>query len=82
MASGKAIITTNLGSIPRIIEINKTGIIIKPGDIEALSASIMKILENKDLIKQLGKRARRVVEQNFDWKNYVDKLCDIFEKLL
>ena len=82
MASGKTIISTDLGSIPKIIENQKTWIIIKPGDIDTLSSSIIKILEDQELIKRFGERPRKIVEKYHDWRNYTKKLYRIFKELI
>jgi len=43
-----------------------TGFIVRPGDIEALAAAILKLLRDWALAEQLGRNARKRVEEKFD----------------
>lgn len=57
MFSRQAIITTNCGGIPEMIQNGKTGIICEPGNVQQLSDAIKLLLMNKSLREQLGREA-------------------------
>ena len=54
MAYAKPSITTNVGGIPEIIESGKNGVIITPGDKDALYEAIKLFVENPNLIAEYG----------------------------
>ena len=54
MAYAKPSITTNVGGIPEIIESGKNGVIITPGDKDALYDAIRLFVDNPKLIAEYG----------------------------
>ncbi|HIE34120.1 MAG TPA: glycosyltransferase [Candidatus Altiarchaeales archaeon] len=81
MASGKPCITTNISGMPYVI--GDTGILVEPRDVESMSSAIKKLLQDKKLVRELGKKARKRVEREFTLEKVIDKLdgiyCDILE---
>jgi glycosyltransferase involved in cell wall biosynthesis len=76
MAMGKAIIATDLDSTTTMLK--NAGILIKPGSVEEMYNAIVKLAQNEDLRKEMGKQARKIVMENFTWKHNarnVLKLC-------
>lgn len=55
MTCGLAILSTNVGAIPEIVERN--GILINPGDTVALTNAITKIMSDKELLNEYQKRS-------------------------
>jgi glycosyltransferase involved in cell wall biosynthesis len=64
MASGKACIATNIGSIPDMIENNVTGLLINPKNAIELFKSIELLYLNKNLVLKFGFEARKKIVQN------------------
>lgn len=63
MAYAKPSITTNVGGIPEIIESGKNGVIITPGDKDALYDAIRLFVDNPKLIAEYGAEGlNRVVD--------------------
>ncbi|MCM3734881.1 glycosyltransferase family 4 protein [Bacillus cytotoxicus] len=58
MFSRQAIITTNCGGIPEMIQNGKTGIICEPGNVQQLSDALKLLLTDKGLREQLGRDAQ------------------------
>jgi glycosyltransferase involved in cell wall biosynthesis len=59
MAAGKAVVATNIGGIPYVVENGKTGILVKYGDIQELAKTINKLLSNRDLQQLLGNNGKQ-----------------------
>jgi len=74
MAMGKAIIASKLGQIKDIIEHNKNGYLINPGEPEELADSINFLLNEHEFRKTLGINARKTAERNYSWDNHTDKI--------
>jgi glycosyltransferase involved in cell wall biosynthesis len=70
-----ACIVSDINGCNEIIEQNRTGIIIKPKDVESLYQAMVLLSENGLMRKEFGKRSREFVKDNFDqqfvWKELV-----------
>jgi len=66
------------GNIPSIIRDKVTGRLFEPGNINSLADAILYFLENRGILKKIGKNARKEVEDRYSWKNVAKKI----EKLL
>ena len=62
---GKGLISCPVGGIPEIITHEKTGLLIEPGNVNALSTAILRLLHNPVEAKQLGEAARMHVAAHF-----------------
>ncbi len=68
IASGTVPISTNVGTISDIIEHEKNGLIITPGNSDALSENILKLIENPDLYMKLRQEVLSIRE-SFSFEN-------------
>ena len=78
MAYKNIVISTNVGGIPKVIENNKNGILIEPGDKEKLEEELIRLLKNKDLRLKLSKGARKTVELKFNIENIIKKIIKTY----
>lgn len=65
MASGRPAIATNVGGVPEMIEDGVTGLLVPPGDEEALSRALEQLLADPSAAASLGAAARRRVAERF-----------------
>lgn len=79
-AYGKPVIASNFGCFPELIEEGKTGFLFEPKNSEDLSNKIKLLLDNNELLVQLGKNARAKVEKDFSPETHMNKLKELFEK--
>jgi len=79
MASGLPVIATRKGGIPEIIS-PSVGILVK--DPDELASAIHKLVIEKELRRSLGREARRMAEQSFDWSVICKKMETFVEKIL
>lgn len=68
MAMGLAIVSTNVGGIPFLLENNEDSLLVNDNDIEAMTNSIIKIIENQTETQLRVYNARQKVA-SFDWRN-------------
>jgi glycosyltransferase involved in cell wall biosynthesis len=64
-ASGKAVIATNTGGMDSYIVHGKTGLLVPPGDVNAMRNAIKTLWENPDLAHEMGMAGRKFVEENY-----------------
>jgi len=82
MASGLAVVASDVGGIPEIIEDNKDGMLVKAGDATQLAASIVMLVQNKRLRKDLGVAARKKVVDNFSSALMAKRTMDYYRGML
>lgn len=80
LASGKAIVTSNVGEVPSML--GEAGILTKPGDVYSLSEGILKILQDGELKNALGKLARERAEKEYNWTITAENLLSAYEKAM
>lgn len=81
MAAQLPIIASNVGGIPEIVEHQKNGILVAPGDSEALAEKILLLLQNKPLAEKLAFLGHHRVKE-FDIKKMVQKTEEVYDHLL
>lgn len=82
MACSKPVISTNMGSPPEIIEDGINGFLIPTQNSIAIAEKIILLLENPSLSKNIGREARKSVEENFSLDSYVEKIKNIYRNLV
>ena len=70
MALGKPVVATNVCGIPEVIEDAKTGLLVKPSDVDSLAETILRLIENPELRERLSQEASRAATC-YDIKNIV-----------
>jgi glycosyltransferase involved in cell wall biosynthesis len=81
MAAGTAVIATNCGAPPEVIEDGTSGLLVPPRDPGALAAAILKLLDDPRLRRRMGAAAQRRVRESFDVATMARKLERIYVEL-
>jgi glycosyltransferase involved in cell wall biosynthesis len=66
LAARRPVVATNVDGTPDVVVNEKTGLIVPPGDADALATAIMRLLDDTALRLELGCAGRRWVEGRFD----------------
>ena len=82
MAMAKAIIATRIDGVIEQITDGENGILVPPQDHDALTESILKFIQDKELSKRLGRLARKKVEQEFSVEKMVAETEKVYLSLL
>jgi glycosyltransferase involved in cell wall biosynthesis len=81
-ASGKPVIVSNNTPMATIIKKGKFGFSVKYGDIDELAEIMGKMLNNDELLREMGQKGRKFIFGNCDWSNIVTKLKKVYEEIL
>ena len=81
-ATGVPAITSNVGGLQEVNVHNKTGLILEKNSPDILAKNILRLFKNKNLAERLGKNGRAHVEEKFNWIDNLNKMIDIYHKLL
>jgi glycosyltransferase involved in cell wall biosynthesis len=82
MSYGLACISTPVGGIPDVIESGRNGLMIPPGDEQALAATLDKLASDKPFRESLGTEARATIEQRYSWPAREKELSELYRSLL
>jgi glycosyltransferase involved in cell wall biosynthesis len=82
MAAGKAVIVANAGGPPEIVTEGMDGLLVPPGDVEAMSAAILRVAADPDLRAAMGARARETVAERFTIERHADEVRGIYRMVL
>lgn len=82
MASGTPVVASDVGGLQYTVVSEKTGLLCPPQDDEAFAKAIDRILSQPHWQLQLGKAARKRVEQKFSWQGVAAQLSELYEELL
>jgi glycosyltransferase involved in cell wall biosynthesis len=77
MASGVAVAAPRLGQIAEILRDGETGLLYPPGDIEALTKSCLRLLQEPELRTRLGRAAANEVRVRHTWGGNAARVVQI-----
>ena len=75
MAAGLAVVATPVGAVEDIIIPEKTGLLVPPGDVEALAEAIRRLITDEALRERLGREAKNFHQTHLELSSYVKQLC-------
>jgi len=78
----KAIIATKVGGIPDMIENRKTGILIPPHDVTALTQALLELIEHPVLREKIGENGYVFANENLGWMAIARKHLDFYHRIL
>lgn len=78
MQCGKAIITTNVGGNPDLIENNRNGFLIESNNYKELAQKLLIMKKNPQLRKKLGSNAQREVQKKFSLQKMIKDYENVY----
>ncbi len=82
MAHGKPVIACRGEGSEDFIEHGKTGMLVKPRDVNSLVEALDFLLSHPEKAKAMGERARKLVLENFTWEKNAEKTISVYEEVL
>ena len=80
MAAGKPIVASDVGGIPDLVKDGQNGFLVKPGDANDLSFAIEKLLDDKKMREEMGKKGRAMAK-DYSVEKMVDKIDALYAAL-
>jgi glycosyltransferase involved in cell wall biosynthesis len=71
-----------VGGIPEVVIDNKTGLLVPPGDVRALSDAILCLALDKSLQRKFGGAGRELIRNRFSYNQFLDSFESIFHRFL
>lgn len=78
MRESKAVIATKVGGIPEVVQDSETGTLVEPENSAQLAQAMLKLLQNPEKCKDMGKRSRKRLLQNFTVERMIKEVTSIY----
>ncbi len=76
------VIASRVGGIPDIVEDGESGLLVPPGDVDALAAAVRRVRDAPALARRLGEAGRRRLREQFSWPAIVQRWLDVYTGLV
>jgi glycosyltransferase involved in cell wall biosynthesis len=80
MAAEMAVVATAVGAVPEMLGHGEGGILVRPGDREALKKGLDRLLDSPMTVRNQGRRNRETVAREFTMEVVQKKLGDLYLK--
>lgn len=74
LAAGLPVVASRVGGLPEMVEDGRTGFLVEPDSPSALAEALLRLLNDRDLARAMGRAGRKRVEQMFSWESVADVL--------
>jgi starch synthase len=81
MACGAAVVASRVGGIPEVVVDGETGLLVPPGDPEALAEALNILVRDPDLAAEMGRRGRARAAAEFDWAAIAVQTAELYRDL-
>ncbi len=82
MAGGRPVVATAAGGVPEIVVDGETGLLVPPGDPEAMADAIGRVLADAALAGRLGKAGRRRAEACFSLEEHARAIEAVYREVV
>ncbi len=74
MAAARPVVATNVGGVPSLVKDGVTGLLVRSGDVNALSDAVSRLIKDPHLRQGMGREARSRVFPSYDVSELVERL--------
>ena len=82
MASGAAVVTTNAGGMPEVVEDRVSGRLLDVGDVSGMSEAGVQLLQDKEMHARISDAGRRVAQSIYSTEVVVPQYEAYYERVL
>ena len=82
MACEKPVIVSRIGGVSSVVKDGVNGLLVSPGDQEALVESLERLMADERLAERLGRRARETVVSGYSVGQMVRGTADVLERMV
>jgi len=82
MAAGKPIVASACGQITDLLDHERTGLLVPPGDVAALAEALLRLRRDPTLAENLGRNARAEAEVRHSWQDRIRTVDELFNSVL
>jgi len=82
MSSGKPVIATKRGGIVDLVRDGINGFIVRAADSEAIAEKTIKLLKDKNLLKEFSKSSQKIIKEEFTTKKHLNYLNNLYKDVI
>jgi L-malate glycosyltransferase len=82
MAAEKPIVATAVGGTPYVIKDGESGLLVPPGDHQALASTVCTLLSDRSFATRLGRSAARIAAETYDLQHMVDRYVNLYDEVI
>ncbi|HYO90979.1 MAG TPA: glycosyltransferase, partial [Pyrinomonadaceae bacterium] len=82
MAMGKGIVASRLGQIGDVLADEESALLVEPGDVNELSAALLRLARLPELRQRLGRAARKLAVEHHTWTHNARRVLDAYRSLM
>jgi glycosyltransferase involved in cell wall biosynthesis len=82
MAAQKAIIASNVGGVPEMVENEKNGLLVPPADPVSLANACSQLAQDTKRREAMAKQGYLIAHEKFEIKKLIHKLNDLYDELI
>lgn len=82
MAAGVPVVAMSVGGVPEVVEDGVSGFLVDPGDAPGLSNAVLRLLNDSDRAREMGRKGRAIAAENYDINRVIARVEDVFTSLL
>ncbi|HWW83232.1 MAG TPA: glycosyltransferase, partial [Vicinamibacterales bacterium] len=82
MGAGVPVVASSVGGVPEVVEDQRTGLLVPPGDERTLAKALTRVITDPALGRQLADAARPTIAPRFGVDRYVASVAALYDRLL
>ena len=79
MALEVPVVSTKIAGVPKLVNDNKSGLLIEPGSVRGLHEALARVLGSRSLRDNLARSARKTIEEKHSFRKRMDKIKTIYD---
>lgn len=81
LASGRAVVASNIEGFAGVMTNEEEGLLVKPKDPDALAAAIVRLIKDPKLRKEFGRRGQALA-RHYSWDHIAHRVMSYYERIL
>ena len=82
LASGVAVVASDVGQIAQVLEHEINSLLVRPGDVVGMAAAVKRLIADVDLRTRIGQQARKDAVNRYSWDKYVLRLERLYRMVI
>ncbi len=82
LAMERAVVASQAGDLPEVVRHGQTGLLVAPGELEPLTAAVLRLLDDPELRQGLGRAGRRLVLDTYSREHMLKATEEVYARVL
>lgn len=82
MTAGRLVVASNTGGLPEIVQDKKTGLLVKPNDVNEWTKALESVITNSEAYKPLAEAGQAFAKENFGLQKTIGQYQKVYQEVL